>query len=199
MAARKERQLRIIGGQWRGRKLDFPDVDAIRPTPNRVRETLFNWLQGTIIDSHCLDLFAGSGALALEALSRGAASVIMVEKDNAAVQQLHAHLNTLGANQQPPRAQIIHADALAYLRRIPEQTFDVVFLDPPFTQDFLRPCIELLEQHAWLAGNAWVYLEVEKGHKELNLPDNWSLHRSKTTGNVTSHLVKRHASCDDAP
>lgn len=194
MAARKERQLRIIGGQWRGRKLDFPAIDAIRPTPNRVRETLFNWLRNLISGSHCLDLFAGSGALALEALSRGAASAVMVEKDNTAVQQLHTHLVTLGTD----KARIVHADALAYLRRTPEQRVDIVFLDPPFAQDLLSPCIKLLEQQGWLADNAWIYLEAEKDHGDLPLPANWSLHRSKCVGEVTSHLVKRCPPCDDS-
>lgn len=189
----KPQQLRIIGGQWRGRKLSFPSLPTLRPTPDRVRETLFNWLQSNIVNSRCLDLFAGSGALGLEALSRGAASVVMVETDQQAINALHEHFQRLSVSN----SKIIHADALAFLRREPEQPFDIVFLDPPFKQNLLQPCIELLEQQHWLTDDACVYIEADKTITDLPIPLNWHLHRSKIAGQVGYHLAIRHSPCDD--
>ena len=123
----KANQLRIIGGQWRSRRIPIADVVGLRPTPDRVRETLFNWLQQSILGARCLDLFAGSGALGFEALSREAAQVVLVEQDSRAFTQLQLNATTLGATQ----AQLIHADAFSYLQRETE-AFDVIFLDPPF-------------------------------------------------------------------
>lgn len=188
MAQRKPQQIRIIGGQWRGRKLNFPAIADLRPTPDRVRETLFNWLQTSVVDSRCLDLFAGSGALGLEALSRGAASVVLVESDQLAVNALHEHFSRLSVNN----GHIIHSDALAFLRRNVEQPFDIVFLDPPFKHDLLQPCIALLEQQNWLADPAWIYIEADKSLTELPIPPNWQIHRSKIAGQVGYHLAIRH-------
>lgn len=185
--------LRIIGGQWRGRKLPFPDIPGLRPTPDRVRETLFNWLQQDIVNSHCLDLFAGSGALGLEALSRGAASVVLVENHPLAARQLQQHLTTLGS----ARGQLVQQNALAYLQQPPAQPFDIVFLDPPFHQNLLAPCTELLERKGWLADPAWIYLEAEHSLGQLPLPANWTLHRSKTAGQVGYHLARRAQACED--
>src|SRR6202044_1338078 len=120
--------VRIIAGTWRGRRIHFPDMPALRPTPDRVRETLFNWLQHSIVDSRCLDLFAGSGALGLEALSRGAKEVVFVEQAQQAARALQAELQRLGGT---PRARILEQGAARYLRG-PAQPFDVIFLDPPF-------------------------------------------------------------------
>jgi 16S rRNA (guanine966-N2)-methyltransferase len=127
------RLLRIIGGTWRGRKLRFPAAAAIRPTPDRVRETLFNWLQAAIPGAHCLDLFAGSGALGLEALSRGAAQVTFVDQDEAAAAALRARLTEWQAHG----AEVVRGDALRFLGR-PAQACDVVFLDPPFAGELLE-------------------------------------------------------------
>ena len=130
----KNNLLRIIGGEWRSRKLKFADVPGLRPTPDRVRETLFNWLQWHVPGARCLDLFAGSGALGLEALSRGARDVVMVEKHPAAAQALRDNLTLLGARN----ARLVHDDALRYLGRV-TVAFDLIFLDPPFRQMLLEP------------------------------------------------------------
>ena len=121
-------KIRIIGGSWRGRRVSFPDTPGLRPTPDRVRETLFNWLQPSIVESRCLDLFAGSGALGLEALSRGAREVVFVEKDPLTARALQAELTRLGGH---PRARVMELGAARFLR-VPGEPFDVVFLDPPF-------------------------------------------------------------------
>jgi 16S rRNA (guanine966-N2)-methyltransferase len=185
--------LRIIGGQWRGRKLPFPDIPGLRPTPDRVRETLFNWLQPHIVNSRCLDLFAGSGALALEALSRGAATVVMVEQHALAAQRLQQHLATLGSTS----GHVVQQDALAYLRGMAAERFNIVFLDPPFRQNLLAPCTALLEQQGWLTDPAWIYLETESDLDPLPLPSNWALHRSKIAGQVGYHLARREQACED--
>lgn len=195
MGHHKNQQLRIIGGQWRGRKLAFPDIPELRPTPDRVRETVFNWLQADMTNSHCLDLFAGSGALGLEALSRGADSIVMVEQNQTAVNAIHENLATLNAGN---KCQVVKDDALAYLRRTPEKPFDIVFLDPPFDQSLLQPCIELLEQPGWLAKSALIYIEVNKTLTRLPIPDSWQIHRSKIAGQVSYNLVIRGLPCDDS-
>src|SRR6185437_11309729 len=150
------RVLRIIGGKWRGRKLRFPPSPEIRPTPDRVRETLFNWLAPRMTGARCLDLFAGSGALGLESLSRGAAHVTFVERDSAAVRELRARLSEWGASG----AQVEQEDALRFLKRgAGGGPFDVVFLDPPFDSDLLATVAGLLEQGQWLNRGALIYLE----------------------------------------
>jgi len=178
-------QLRIIAGEWRGRKLPFADVEGLRPTPDRVRETLFNWLAPMIEGAHCLDLFAGSGALGLEALSRGAAEVVMLDQHPKVIQQLKTNLASLDCE----RAAVQQADALSYLQQTPGKPFDVVFLDPPYRKDLLAPCCELLNEQAWLAKGARVYLENERGYTLPALPENWQLARSKKAGQVAYHLA----------
>ena len=178
-------QLRIIAGSWRGRKLSFPPVPGLRPTPDRVRETLFNWLDPVIRGRHCLDLFAGSGALGIEAASRGAAEVVLVDDNPRVVENLREQLQILNAT----RVQVVQADVGSYLSTAP-RAFDIVFLDPPFRESRLPECIHLLETHGWLAAEAWVYLEAEHG-LALDLPDNWVLHRSKQAGQVDYHLARR--------
>jgi 16S rRNA (guanine966-N2)-methyltransferase len=178
-------QLRIIGGAWRGRKIEFATVPGLRPTPNRVRETLFNWLAPVIRDSRCLDLFAGSGALGLEAASRGAGQCVLVERDGAVARQLHAEAARLGAGQ----VEIISADALRWLAGA-ARPFDIVFLDPPFHSELLQGCIDRLEQGGWLADEAWIYVESAAG-SELSLPGNWSWYRDKRAGQVSYRLAVR--------
>ena len=182
-------QLRIIGGQWRGRKLPFPEVPGLRPTPDRVRETLFNWLTPVIPGARCLDLFAGSGALGLEALSRGAAQVVLVDNHAAVIKQLHANLALLHSNA----AEAVKAAALHYLKG-PASAFDIVFLDPPYQADLLPECIERLEQGGWLNAHAWIYLEASSQSGLPPLPPSWTVYRSKTAGEVGYHLVRRVAS-----
>ena len=178
-------QLRIIAGSWRGRKLSFPPVPGLRPTPDRVRETLFNWLDPVIRGQHCLDLFAGSGALGIEAASRGAAEVVLVDDNPRVIENLREQLQILKATQ----VQVVQADVSSYLSAAP-RAFDIVFLDPPFRESRLPECVHLLEAHGWLAAEAWVYLEAEHG-LVLDLPDNWVLHRSKQAGQVDYHLARR--------
>lgn len=186
MARKTGNQLRIIGGQWRGRKLAFPDVPGLRPSGDRVRETLFNWLAPCLAGARCLDLFAGSGALGLEAASRGAGEVLMLDRSPVVVRQLQAHCDLLQAGQ----VQVQQVDALHYLQG-DARPFHIVFLDPPFHQGLLAPCCALLEERGWLAPKAWIYLEVECELGEPSLPTGWRLHRSKTAGEVGYHLALR--------
>ncbi|MBI3776111.1 MAG: 16S rRNA (guanine(966)-N(2))-methyltransferase RsmD [Gammaproteobacteria bacterium] len=184
--------LRIIGGSWRGRKLHFPDVDGLRPTPDRVRETLFNWLQPVIAGAHCLDLFAGSGALGFEALSRGAASVVMVERDGHAVQQLRENITILKTSA----AQVIQCDALEFLinSRADVTPFDVVFLDPPYYQNLINPCCTALESGGWLSANSILYIEAELALQTFALPRGFEHTRNKRAGQVGYHLAVRQQS-----
>lgn len=181
-------QLRIIGGLWRGRKLSFPDADGLRPTGDRIRETLFNWLAPDIQGAHCLDLFAGSGALGLEALSRGAQSSLLLEKNATAAQQLKNNLQLLQAGN----GKVEQVDSLAWLnRQQPTQRFDIVFIDPPFALDLWEEIATALETHNWLGDAAVIYLEAPR-EAHLQLPANWQLHRDKQAGQVSFRLYHRH-------
>jgi len=178
-------QVRIIAGIWRGRRLSFAPVAGLRPTPNRVRETLFNWLAPAIHGARCLDLYAGSGALGMEAASRGAAEVMLVDNDPHVVAALGRQRESLGAHQ----VRVIQAEVLQWLGG-PSSHFDIVFLDPPFRRKLLPPCIQQLESRGWLADQARVYIEAEKGLVP-ELPENWELLRSKMAGQVGYHLARR--------
>ena len=186
MARGPRNQLRIIGGEWRGRKLAFADVEGLRPTGDRIRETLFNWLAPYLPGARCLDLFAGSGALGLEAASRGAARVVMLDRAPTVVRLLREHCATLRADG----VEVLQADALQYLGGHAEP-YDIVFLDPPFHEGLLQPCCERLEAHGWLAPRAWIYLEAERGLGEPRLPVGWEMHRSKAAGEVGYFLARR--------
>lgn len=180
-------QLRIIGGSWRGRKLSFPDVDGLRPTGDRIRETLFNWLAPDIQGAHCLDLFAGSGALGLEALSRGAESSVLLEKHAAAAQQLKANLQLLQADN----GRVEQVDSLQWLaQQKPSHPFDIIFIDPPFALDLWAPIATALEANHWLSDAAVIYLEAPRD-AQLQLPANWQLHRDKQAGQVSFRLYYR--------
>lgn len=176
--------LRIIGGQWRGRKLRFADGEGLRPTTDRVRETLFNWLQPVIQGARCLDLFAGSGALGLEALSRGAREVVFIETNPRAIAALKENLTLLQAGN----SRVIRGDALAFLDGSAEH-FDVIFLDPPFRRDLLVPVLQRLANSGWLAPGAYIYLELESEEGVPELPEGWELLRSKQAGQVAYHLA----------
>ncbi|MGH8352545.1 MAG: 16S rRNA (guanine(966)-N(2))-methyltransferase RsmD [Pseudomonas sp.] len=180
-------QLRIIGGAWRSRRFAFPESPGLRPTPDRVRETLFNWLAPYVEGARVLDPFAGSGALYLEALSRGAGMALALDLNAAAIASLHQHLSTLDCSH----GQLLQADALRYLENQPATAFDLVFLDPPFHQHLLAPACALLEARGWLAGNAWIYTESEAPPSALGLPANWRLHREKQAGQVYYALWQR--------
>lgn len=174
-------KIRIIGGKWRGRKLPVPDSIMLRPTPDRVRETLFNWLQSVISGASCLDLFAGTGALGLEAISRGASSVVLVENDPALARQLAENINTLNAAE----AELERSDALTWLRRNTRQ-FDLVFLDPPFGQGLVEKSCGLLQEVKCLKSNALIYIEAEQ---ELQLPPNLDVKKQGSAGQVKYLLV----------
>lgn len=181
-------RLRIIAGHWRGRKLAFPDRQGLRPTPDRVRETLFNWLQADLPGSNCLDLFAGSGALGFEAASRGAGNVLMLDSDAATVAMLASNITTLTAEQ----VSVVQADAVCFLRGN-SQRYDIVFLDPPYQSGLLGTCCDLLESRHWLANHAKIYLECD-AHDELqDIPGNWQCLKSKKAGQVGYHLYSRMA------
>lgn len=179
--------IRIIGGKWRGRKLTVPDLPDLRPTPNRIRETLFNWLANHIEEAECLDPFAGSGALGFEALSRGAAKVVMVDQSIEVIKQLKLQAELLKASE----AEIYQARAPQQLKH---GKFNIVFLDPPFQHEVLIPTCFYLEQHDFLAYSAYIYLESHQIIEEKNLPPNWTLLKSKKAGDVFYHLAVRKKS-----
>ena len=178
-------EVRIISGAWRSRRLAFPASEGLRPTPDRVRETVFNWLTPYLPGAACLDLFAGSGAFGFEALSRGAARAVLVEKRLEVVAALRHNREQLKAEH----ADIVHADAVEFLRG-PAAAFDIVFLDPPYASGLLAPCVELLDTRGWLKPDAIIYLEAPEGEAPP-LPASWQPVRSKTAGQVGYHLARR--------
>ncbi|KOC91055.1 16S rRNA (guanine(966)-N(2))-methyltransferase [Winslowiella iniecta] len=180
-------QIRIIGGQWRGRKLPVPDSAGLRPTTDRVRETLFNWLAPDIQQARCLDCFAGSGALGLEALSRHAASATLLELERPVAQQLEKNLATLGA----ANGRVINTNTLSWLAQAGEP-HDLVFIDPPFRKGLLEQTLSLLESQHWLADGALIYVESEVENGMPPVPVNWQLHREKIAGQVAYRLYVRH-------
>lgn len=181
-----QNKLRIIGGEWRSRQISFYDAPGLRPTPARVRETLFNWLQYDIPGSRCLDLYAGSGALGFEAASRGATSVVQVENNPEACRALKENAVKLAATQ----IKIVQSDVFRYLSGDTEP-FDIVFLDPPFGRDLTIQTCQWLEDKGWLNPNAKIYVETESKLKFLDdLPKNWQLLKSKTAGDVGYHLLE---------
>ena len=180
-------QLRIIGGEWRGRKLRFPDAPNLRPTPDRVRETVFNWLAPTINGAQVLDLFAGSGALGLEALSRGAGFVTFVDSHKKVSQVLQEHVALLNAKD---KAQVFAMDGVKFLKREAKK-YSLVFLDPPYHLEFMSKVVPLLEENGWLSDNALLYLEIEKRQSLPELPGNWKMLKDKTAGEVHYFLFQR--------
>jgi 16S rRNA (guanine966-N2)-methyltransferase len=178
--------VRIIAGAWRGRRVHFPDMPALRPTPDRVRETLFNWLQHSIAGTRCLDLFAGSGALGLEALSRGASEVVFVEQFPAAARTLQEQLVRLGGGS---KGRVMEMGAARFLRT-PPKAFDIVFLDPPFGTNALAEYVPMLDSGQWLAAGSLVYLENERSAGVPSLPAHWELLKSKSAGEVGYHLAR---------
>jgi 16S rRNA (guanine966-N2)-methyltransferase len=180
------RELRIVGGALRGRKWTFPEgVAGLRPTPDRVRETLFNWLAPHIAGMRVLDLFAGSGALGLEALSRGAGSATLVEQDRGALAALRATVERFGLAQ----ARVEGGDGLAFLRSQPPAAFDLIFLDPPFAAGLLKPVLGLIGERGLLAGGGYCYVELPADSELPPLPEGWRLHRTGKAGEVGYHLL----------
>ncbi|EPC01784.1 hypothetical protein L861_21400 [Litchfieldella anticariensis FP35 = DSM 16096] len=180
-------KLRIIGGEYRRRWLPILDSPGLRPTPDRVRETLFNWLAAACSGVRVLDLYAGTGALGLEALSRGAREAVFVEHDPAVAAALEANLATLGAI-----GQVETADALAFLERT-ATPFSLVFLDPPFRHELAEASCVALEEHGWLTEEAFIYLETEQEYCP-RVPATWQLHREVRAGDSTGRLYRRTAS-----
>ena len=178
-------RLRIVGGEWRGRRLPVLDQPGLRPTPDRVRETLFNWLAPLITGARCLDLFAGSGALGFEAASRGAGRVVMIEKSANLARVLRENRLSLDARQ----VEVIQADAALWLAGQAEP-FDLVFLDPPFAEDLLGPTCAALAEGGWLAQGARVYLEAAATTGFPALPEEWRLVRAKQAGQVRYGLAE---------
>ena len=180
----RARVLRIIGGTWRGRRLRFPAAAAIRPTPDRERETLFNWLAARVPGARALDLFAGSGALGLEALSRGAAHVTFVEQDETAARELRARL----LEWQAQGAEVRRADALRYLAGTPAAPFTLVFLDPPFGSGLLARALSLLAERGWLSPGALIYVECAARQGPPSLPAGFTPLKGKQAGEVGYYL-----------
>jgi 16S rRNA (guanine966-N2)-methyltransferase len=175
----KTNSIRIIAGQWRGRRLPVLDIDGLRPSTDRVRETLFNWLMYDIAGARCLDLFAGSGALGLECLSRGAPSTVFVESDKRIASQLQQNLQTLNCLEG---GDVVVQSAINFLRHPATNKFDVVFLDPPFDSDLLAQAMPLLVENGWFADGALVYVE-QASKKDAEIPpQNWQVHKEGKAG-----------------
>jgi len=179
-------KLRIIGGDWRSRQLGFVEAPGLRPTPARVRETLFNWLQYEIVGKQCLDLYAGSGALGFEAASRGAKLVVQVESNIQACRCLKDNAAMLSAGQ----IKVVQSDVSRFLAG-EAQAFDVVFLDPPFGMDLAVQTCKQLEENGWLAKHAKIYVETERHFDFSGMPGNWRQLKSKSAGEVGYHLFER--------
>ncbi len=177
-------KLRIIGGEWRSRQLPIIELDGLRPTTDRVRETVFNWLSFEIPGARCLDLFSGSGALGLEALSRGAKECTFVELNRSVAQQIERNLSTLQASN----GTVHNTDALSFLQANPAP-FDVIFLDPPFRKGLLEQVLPKLDER-WLAANAYIYIERESEAQLSQLPDHWQLKKEKRAGQLTFALYQ---------
>jgi 16S rRNA (guanine966-N2)-methyltransferase len=195
---------RIIGGQWRSRRVSFPAIEGLRPTTDRVRETVFNWLNAEIQGSRVLDVFSGSGALGLEALSRGAISLLAIEKDKQAAKALQANIDLLIASSLNTKTiKVQHADALTFLKHLkattsslPENSntefdsFDLVFLDPPFRKGLLEETLLLLDGHLSLKQGALIYVEREKEMPSIIFPRDWTLLKEKIAGQVLYQLFR---------
>lgn len=180
--------IRIIGGKWRGRKLSVLDKPGLRPTTDRIKETLFNWLMSVTQESICLDCFSGSGSLGFEAASRGAEKVILLEKDKQAASQLTHNKQSLKSDSM----YIHHTDTLVWLNKEADMQFDIVFIDPPFHQSLVKATVTQLEHHNWLKPSAYIYIETEMNHNVMSyIPASWHLHREKIAGQVHSYLFIR--------
>ncbi|SJM92236.1 16S rRNA (guanine(966)-N(2))-methyltransferase RsmD [Crenothrix polyspora] len=181
-----QNKLRIIGGAWRSRNITFSDAPGLRPTPARVRETLFNWLHYDIAGKTCLDLYAGSGALGFEAASRGAKSVVLVESNAQVCLSLKNNVAMLSAQQ----ISIAQTEVSRFLAAT-AQGFDVVFIDPPFTKDLVPTTCLTLENNGWLNPHAKIYIETERSLTLSGLPANWQVLKHKTAGEVAYQLFER--------
>lgn len=178
--------IRVISGRFRGRKLPVKDVEGLRPTTDRVKETLFNWLMQDVRDAKVLDCFAGSGSLGFEALSRFAHSATFFEFDKQVAQQLQQNIVTLKLDN----AQVEHGDALAKLASQAPHAYDLVFVDPPFRRDMVQTSCNLLEANHWLSEDALIYVEFER-ESTPSFPENWTILKEKLAGQVCCRLFQR--------
>ena len=178
-------QIRIIAGDWRGRKLPVANVPGLRPTPDRVRETVFNWLMPYLPGARVLDCFSGTGALSFEALSRGAKEAVMIEQASAAASALKDNLSLLKASN----GTVVESSALVFLKRPCPEPFDVIFLDPPFRQGMLKDTCQMLHDNGYLHDQSILYIEVEKELNPLPVPDNWQILKFKQAGQIAFQLL----------
>ncbi len=183
-------QLRVIGGQWRGRKLTFPDRPGLRPTGDRVRETLFNWVGHTLQGAQCLDLFAGSGALGIEALSRGAAHCDFVDTDREVVAYIDRHLERLDAQHDGAT----HCNTASDFLGTTNSTWNVVFVDPPFDARVGESALTLLLTGGHVTTDSWVYFETSRSNPEAVPETHYEIFREKTAGDVRYQLLKPRSS-----
>lgn len=186
----KAQQLRIIAGKWKSRKISFLALPGVRPTTDANRETLFNWLQHEIQNATCLDLFAGSGALGFEALSRGARHVTMIDASLKIIRKLQENARLLATND----LTCIYANLPRQFNKIPSQVFDIIFLDPPFQHNLIAPCCDILENNGYIAINSYIYIEAERDLAIATIiPKSWRIEREKLAGQVRYCLCKKHS------
>jgi len=186
--------VRIIGGEWRGRRLSVPDLPGLRPSGDRCRETLFNWLQPYLAGAVCADLFAGSGALGLEAASRGAASVTLVEKNSAVVASLDRSINLLRA----ARVQVVGRDALVWLAHVEPDSLDIVFVDPPFDEGLTPRVMKALDSLGCVRPGGFAYFETALSREPVVPGPGWSIWRERTMGQVRMQLLRRESGAGPA-
>ena len=186
MKKKRPGTVRIIGGRWRGTRLPVPDLPGLRPSGDRSRETLFNWLQADLHGARCVDLFAGSGALGLEAASRGAAKVTLVEKSAIAI----AGLRESAGRLDPDRVHVVQADALDWIAGREAGSVDIVFVDPPFSSGLHQPTVELLHARNCVSKEGLVYIESTRESPAITPPPGWEISREKRLGEVRMQLFK---------
>lgn len=178
-------RVRIIGGEWGGRRLGFPDAQGLRPTADRVRETLFNWLQHGLQGRRVLDAFAGSGALGIEAASRGAREVVMLERSRKVADALQKNLEVLEANN----ITLLTVDAFEYMAHA-QESFDLILLDPPFGKDLIQPALALIKEQGLIQPEGKIYIELEASAPTPKLPEGWAMVRDKVAGDVRFGLIE---------
>lgn len=183
-------KVRIIAGKWRSRKLHFANIPDLRPTSDRMRETLFNWLAPYIDKAHCLDLFAGSGALGFEALSRGASKVVMIDAERKVIQELKTNQKLLNAEN----LEIINMEAEKYLSQHHKDAFDIIFLDPPFKKQLISNICQLIDKNKLLKPKGYIYIETNAALSTGDLPTNWQITKQKQAGKVLYYLAKSNCS-----
>ena len=191
MIGKKPGTVRIIGGRWRGRRLPVADLPGLRPSGDRGREILFNWLQADIRNANCVDLFAGTGALGLEAASRGAGQVTLIEKDPRASRTIEKSVELLSSDPGKAEVHVLNTDALHWLQICPADCLDIVFIDPPFGSGLESRVLELIDEGDCLARGALVYLETARQSAETPLPVGWVTDREKLLGEVRMQLLKK--------